>query len=180
MGTSARTMREHLDRITGALQRVSESNWSPAIEDPANDFEVSVNDWREQQALIADIKKLLRPLEEDERAARDAIAASLRTYFGAELKEGVNTYSLSNGRKLKMGHKIDRKIDESMVDVARDAYRKALEDPANWGPEKSFDELLRIKYELAVAPFKKLSTAAATAVSRMIVAKPAAPTLEVD
>ena len=104
---------------------------------------------------------------------RDGIATSLNAYFADKLKEGVNNYALSNGRKLKYTYAVDRKIDSGHVQVARDAY--ALTDAT-----APFDDLLRVKYELAKTPWKKLDGEAALAASRMITSKPAAPVLVVD
>lgn len=164
---------DHLSRIIDALSWYQQGNRQPAIPEPTDDFERFVNSWEEMKALQDEIKALLKPLDADERKARDAIAESLRGFFGDKLKEGVNNYELSNLRKLKFTHKVDRKIEPSLIPVARAAYEKTK-------PDQSFDDLLRVKYELAAAPFKKLQGEAATAVSRMLVTNVAAPTLEVD
>lgn len=169
-------MTDHLTRIRDALDRYSQSNRIPAIEEPANDFEVAVNEWDELDQLQKEIKKLLKALSEDEAAKRKGLAESLSAYFATDLKEGVNSYALSSGQKLKLTHKITRTVEPSMIEVARKAY-EAVAGGAGTTP---FDDLLRVKYELQVTPFRKLDPEATNAVSRMIVAKPATPMLEVD
>ena len=169
-------MTDHLSRIRDALDRYSQSNRAPAVEEPQNDFEVAVNDWADNKELVDEIKKLLKPLEAEERRQRESIAVSLASYFGADHKEGVNTYELSNGRNLKYTRKVSRSVEVSMIPAAREAYNAI----AGGAGTTAFDDLLRTKYELQVTPFRKLGPEEANAVSRMIVSKPAAPTLEVD
>lgn len=168
--------KEHLERIMEALDRERMQNNTQVIEEPANDFERAVNDWEEQQALHTVLKDLLKPLAEDEREARNGIADSLRAFFGDDLKEGMNTYKLSNQRKLKFSHKIERKIDTPSVVAARAEYEKADDAPAG----QTFDDILRVKYELSATPFKKVSGNAALALSRMIVSKVQSPEIKVD
>jgi DNA-binding ferritin-like protein (Dps family) len=159
-----------------ALTSYGLQNHRPAIDEPANEFEQGVNDHNELQKYIAEVKQLLKTAEVEEREKRDAIAASLTTFFGADLKEGMNTYVLSNKRKLKFKNGIDRKIDESQVEVARAAYEAATDKT-----DVTFDSLLRAKYELAAAPFKKVTGAeSALAISRMLVVKSSTPSIEVD
>lgn len=167
---------DHLSRIIQGLQLFQQQNRSPVVEEPAQAFEKAVNDWHSMQQLVQEVKKLLKPLEAEERKARDGIAESLATFYGADLKEGVNNYELSNLRVLKYTHKVDRKIDNGLVAVAREAYTQADDKP-----ELPFDDLLRVKYELAATPYKKVTGPnAKLAVSRMITSKPAAPTLTVE
>lgn len=166
-------MTDHLTRIRDALDRYSLVNRQPAVDEPANDFEKAVNDWDEAFDLLQKLKSMLKPLEASERQMRDGIADSLKAHLKDNLKEGVNSYELSNGRVLKLNHKVNRTVVASMIPAAREAYKEA-------GGDKSFDDLLRVKYELQIAPWRKLDNETQTAVSRMIVSKLAAPTLEVD
>jgi hypothetical protein len=174
----SQTAREHIHRIGNALERYSLMNHRPAVDEPANDFERHVNQWYEKQQLIAEIKKLLKPLDLEERKDRVGTGQSIATFLGDKLKEGVNKYELSNLRVLKYTHKVDRKIDPTMVNVARAEFVKAGDIPQGL----TFDDLLRTKYELAATPYKKLDKngAAAIAFSRCMTTKFAAPTLEVD
>lgn len=164
-----------LTRIADGLQRYSLMNHRPAIDEPANPFEEAVNNHAAVQELMAEVKSLLKPLETKEREMRDGIAASLVAHFGDELKEGVNTYVLSNSRKLKYKHGVTRSIDQPSVDLARAQYVENAEPT-----DPTFDELLRPKYELVKAKWNKLSAAAGLAFSRCLTSKTAAPTLEVD
>lgn len=168
--------RAHLERILNSLDRERQVNHRLAVDEPANDFENTVNEWHELSTLLAHMKSLIKPLEAEERKFRDAISDSLRAFYAAELKEGMNNYELSNGRKLKFGHKVDRKVETSMVGVAREEYAKA---PVEGVP---FDAIIRVKYELEARQYKKTLTspAALAALGRMITTKFAAPTLEVD
>lgn len=170
------TADEHLATILEALHEYQRKNKRPAVDETANDFEVVVNHHYQLATLLAEIKQAIKPLETSERTVRDGIAASLITFFGSKLKDGVNDYLLSNLRKLKFTHKVERKIESSMVAVARAKFEQATDKVG------AFDDLLRIKHELDAKAWKKLVTGgeAFTAVSEMIVAKPAAPVLEVD
>jgi hypothetical protein len=167
---------EHLDRIIADLQKYKKSNKRLAVDEVANDFESVVNAHDQLAALVAEVTSSLKPLQAEERIARDGIAASLITFFGGKLKEGVNDYVLSNLRKLKFTYKVERKIEDSMLSVARAKFDAATDKVG------TFDDLLRVKYELDVKSWKKLLSGgeAHKAVSEMLVAKPSAPTIEVD
>jgi len=167
-------MTDHITRIAKGLDDYQLLNRQPAVEEPANEFEKSVNALAELQNLRAKIASLTKALDVDEKRLREGVAASLTAYFAANLKEGTNNYELSNGRFVKFGHKVDRKIDESMLTVARADYAAAT------GVDKPFDDLLRVKYELAAAPYKLLTAAQRHAVSRMMTTKNASPTVVID
>jgi len=170
-------MDDRVSRLLSALEMYGLANHRQAVEEPADDFERAVNDHNDLQAFIAEVKDLLKPHETEERTKRDALTVSLNSYFGSKLKEGVNTYTLSNGRKLKYTYKVDRKVDNAQVAVARAAFDESADKPAGM----VFDDMLRVKYELADAPYKKVTgEAAKLAVSRMLVTKAAASTLTVD
>lgn len=170
---------EHLSRLIKALTEYRDSNRRPAIDEPGNDFEKVVNDHYQLDMLMAEVKKAMKPLETDERKIRDGIAASLNAYYRADgrtLNEGVNNYELTNGRKLKYTYAVERKIEPSMIAVARAKFEAAGDKLG------TFDDVLRVKYELEAKPWKKLINGgeAFLACSEMIVAKDKAPTLEVD
>lgn len=166
-------MLEQLNRIVDALQNYAQQNHQPAVEEPANDFERFVNEWYDLQQLHEKIKDLIKPLAAAERKGRDGISESLVAFFGDGLKEGVNNYEMSNDRKLKYNHSIGREVDTAQIAVAREAYAKA-------GGTVAFDDLLRVKYELDKRSYNKLGAKELKAVSRMLVTKPKAATLEVD
>ena len=149
-------------------------------------FEEYVQDWDgtkvkianlvdQKKRLTSDIDAEIVKLAATEMTMRKAIANNVVTSLGDNLKEGVNKWSMSNGRSLKLTHKIDRTIDESQIAMAREEYAKV-----NDSDGVTFDQLLRIKYELAVAEFRKIedNAGASLAVSRMLVSSTPAPVLE--
>lgn len=135
-------------------------------------FEAYVAEWASLVSQIEETKKSLKPLEVRELEMRKSIAAAVGEALGDRLKEGVNNFPVGD-RVLKLGYRVDRKIDTDAIGEARDAYN-ALNDRT-----VEFDALLRVKHELAKREFDKLTESQAKAVSRMIVSKPAAPTLEI-
>lgn len=173
------TYDQHLTRVINELTLLRDSNRRPAIDEPANDFERSVNEHYDLVRIQDTIKEATKPLNTDERKLRDGLADSLRTFFGPKLKEGVNNYDLSNGRKLKLEHKVERKVDEAAVVDARRAYEQAGQEEQL---TTDFDSMLRVKHELDKRSFNKLvaGSKAATAFARCIVTKFAAPGIKVD
>lgn len=166
---------EHLRRIHSALDMLVALNRHPqAVDEPTNDFETAVNEWFALQRLQEEIKSLMKPVDQEERTKRDALAASLRAFYGENLKEGVNNYELSNHRVLKFENKVKREIDASALENAKDEYEKA---PT---PGVLFTDLLRVKYELEKRPYNKLGPASTKAVSHMITSKLEAPTLRIE
>lgn len=170
---------DHMDRIISGMAQYRKENHRPAIDEPANDFEKSVNQLHDLQSLQAEIKNFTKMLNDDERQLRDGIAESLRKFFGDDLKEGMNYYPLSNRRKLKFENKIDRKVDMPSVEAAKNAFLEATKEESS---TVTFDDVFRVKLELDKQNWKKLLAGSklATAVSRCVVAKPAAPTIKVD
>ncbi|TQE99528.1 MAG: hypothetical protein FKY71_08090 [Spiribacter salinus] len=168
---------KHLDRMTEALERERMSNVRPAVDEASNAFEKAVNNWHALQELHEELKRLIKPLAEAEREQRNAIAESLTRYFGDELKEGVNTYKLSNGRKLKLTFNRKREIDQPSIARAREMYTAAAT-----ADSPVFDDILRVKYELSKSHYNKLpeGSGAQKAVQAMLVTKPAASELGVD
>ena len=128
----------------------------------------------QKAALTKDIDAELKTLAETEMAMRKAIAESVRTALGDSLKEGVNRFDMADGRRLKFTYAVTRAIDESQIAVAKDAYAKVNDAPV------TFDQLLRVKYELEKKEWNKLGAGGKLAVSAMVTAKPAAPTLEIE
>lgn len=126
------------------------------------DFLEYVKDW-EQVAAAA------KALKDYEMKMRKAIAS---TGFPAPA-EGTNTLDLADGRTLVLTHKIDRKIDETQIALARSEYALINDRPVE------FDDLLKVKHELVISAFRKvdLETPAGLTVSRMLIAKAGSPTL---
>lgn len=165
-------------RIMAALERYTLINHVPAVPEPTNDFERTINVYHDTKSLLAEIKSLIKPLEAIERQQRDGIAESLRQHFGDSLKEGTNNYVLSNQRKVKFGNSIDRKVEVGEMANARKLFEEAEDKPAGI----TFDELFRPTYEVAKAKYSKVlnGSTAFLAISRCLVTKNAAPSIEVD
>lgn len=168
---------DHVMRINTALAHYTETNHRPAVDEPANDFEVAVNELHEMQTLLQAMKAIMKPLEADEKEMRQAMADSLIAHFGEGLKEGMNDYELSNRRKLKFKHGVSRSIDAGMIAGARKAYSETGEPTP-----VAFDDLLRPKYDLDKTQWKKLlkGSAAFNAFAQCMTAKPSSPSIEVD
>lgn len=128
----------------------------------------------QKQELTKTIDAELKTLAENEMAMRKAIAESVKTALGEKLKEGVNRFPMADGRKLKFTYNLDRKIDEAQIAVAREEYSKVNDAPV------TFDELLRVKYELAKTEWNKLGAGGKAALSAMITTKPSAPTMDIE
>lgn len=135
-------------------------------------FEQYVDEWDNLCNEIAKIKPKLKILADKEMAMRKAIEASLVLALGDQLKEGGNNFPLANGRTLKYTHGIDRKVLEPEIKNARDEFAKLNDVPC------TFDQLLRVKYELDKRNYDKLSDAAKKVVSRALETKFKAPILE--
>lgn len=136
-------------------------------------FEQYVDAWDAKAKEIAKLKAKLKPLEAAEMQMRKAIEVSLKAAIGDELKEGVNDFTMVDGRTIKYTYSVERKISDAEVKNAREAYDKQNDKPV------VFDQLLRVKYELDKKNWDTLSGPAKVAVSCMITAKPKAPTLEI-
>ena len=120
------------------------------------------------------MKKELKRKTDAQMVMRRELTRTIKDAMGDAFKEGVNKFSLADGRVVKVDYKIDRKIEESMVLTARQEYARLNDTPCD------FDDLIRVKYELNIAPFRKLENAALLAISQMVVAKEAAPTVTVE
>lgn len=122
------------------------------------------------------IKDLAKALSETEMMMRKALFAAT---FPAH-KEGANTFVLEDGRKLTATHKINRTIDETLIQPTRAEYELLNDRPV------AFDDLLKVKHELVTSAFRKIQPAqdeapspAYTIISKMITAKPGSPSMEV-
>ena len=138
-----------------------------------SDFIDYVNKWDATKARMEELEKQLKPLNAKELEMRKAIATSIKGAM--QTKEGVNKYTLPDGRVLKLTLKIDRKIEEAAIAATRELFEQQNDTGG-----VTFDALLRVKYELSKRDFDKLPKAAAKVASRMVVSKEAAPTLVFD
>ena len=102
--------------------------------------------------------------------AREAIlrAKIVKTFF-ATPKEGTNYHELGKGYKLKLVHKIDRKIDAPL-------YTNLL--PQFKEHEIDTDQLAETQLSLKVAFYKNLTDEQKQVVDQCITSKPGSPTLE--
>jgi hypothetical protein len=139
-----------------------------------NEFEKYVAEWDSLVGQIEQIKKQLKPLTDKEMEMRKSIHSSVCAALGDNLKEGTNTYTMPSGRKLKIVNNFKREIEVSMIPTAREAFSK-LNDTS-----VSFDQLLRVKYELEKRAWSSLSDAAKRAVSTMISTRPDTPQISLD
>lgn len=118
------------------------------------------------------LKGIVKDLTQIETTMRKALFA---TTF-PDPKEGANVFELPDGRKLVATYKINRTIDEKLVQATRAEYELLHDRPI------PFDELLKVKHELVISAYRKLgeaSGAASNVISKMITAKPGAPSMEV-
>lgn len=132
------------------------------LDKPATTFESYVDQWLKLADALDEIKT-------QELLMRKAIAASA---FPAP-KEGTNNFVMADGRKLKLQHKISRSLEEAMIPQVRAEYELLNHRPV------VFDELLKVKYDLAIVEYRKLDDAALVIVSKMVTSKAGAPGLEV-
>lgn len=148
-------------------------------------FEQYVDEWdglREKAAklvaqktkLTKDIDRQLKEIAETELVMRKAIAESIKAALGDNVKEGVNRFDMVDGRTIKFTNAITRTVETAEIANARKNFSLLNDVPVE------FDKLLRVKYELEKKEWNKLGDAAKKAISNMITAKPAAPTMEIE
>lgn len=137
-------------------------------------FEEYVDEWDATCAQIAAITKQLKPLKDKEMVMRRALEQSVREHLGADWREGVNKLTLADGRVLKVTHSVKRTVEAGELPAARELYARLNDAPV------SFDDLLRVKYELDKRNFDKLEGEAAKVFSRVLVAKDEAPKVELS
>lgn len=88
-------------------------------------------------------------------------------------KEGVNKYTLPDGRMVKATHKLYRKLDEA----AYPSIREALINTFEYDPE---DQIIKRKPEIATGPYKKLPDEIRAVLDDAIIAKAGTPTIELS
>jgi hypothetical protein len=122
-------------------------------------------EWYKAVNLANDAKSVI----ENEQALRKEVAA----LFFPTPDEGANTYELTQGYKLKLTHKIDRKLDEAALDAVKLQLREMNVNP---------DALVEMKPSLVLKAYKGLAQVNPEAIKvfdQALTIKPASPTLEV-
>jgi len=132
-----------------------------------------VDDWDALVAKIEVLKTEMKPLAAKEMEMRKAIVESVDT--AQKIKEGANKFLLADMRKLKIVQKINRTIDVPAIEATRALFAEQKDTGG-----VTFDELLRVKYELEKREFDKLPEGAALIASRIVITKSAAPELGFD
>jgi len=148
-------MSEHINTETGEIT-------NPVTE---ADKAAKLAEWHNavQEALKA------KSIIEAEQALRKEVAEM----FFPEPEEGTNTYELQAGYKLKLTHKIDRKVDIATLEAVKLQLREIGINP---------DPLIEMKPNLVVKAYKGLRQVngdAAKIFEQALTIKPASPTLEV-
>lgn len=129
----------------------------------AQTFEEYVDEWA---ALDRQAKKLTA----DAMAMRKAIATSVAAaQEGGVLKEGANTVTMADGRKITVTHKINRSLSPDEFGPARASFNAINDRPCD------FDDLLKVKYDLVVSQYRKLEGPALAVFSDVMTAKDGAP-----
>jgi hypothetical protein len=106
---------------------------------------------------------------ENEQALRKEVAS----LFFLDPQEGTNTYDLPAGYKLKLTHKIDRKVDEAALEAVKVQLKEI---------NISIDTLIKYEPKLETKTYKGLkqvNAEAAKVFEQALIVKPASPTLEV-
>lgn len=135
---------------------MTEHNFVATDVDKATDQDILA--WTEAKVVLAKAK------------ARESIlrAKIVKTFF-ATPKEGTNYHELGNNYKLKLVHKIDRKIDTPLYTNLLGRFKEL---------EIDTDQLAETSLSLKVAFYKKLTDAQKLVVDQCITSKPGSPTLE--
>lgn len=112
------------------------------------------------------LTKELERIKERELQLRNKIAAA---YFAIP-NEGVNNYPLSDGWVLKMNYKINRTVDKASLEQFVQKLREE---------HIPVDDLIKLKPELAVTEYKKLTEDQRKLFDNVLVIKAGTPSLEV-
>lgn len=125
---------------------------------------IKLQEWTAVLQEVAGAKLVI----EKEQALRKEVAK----LFFVEPAEGTNTEDLEGGWKLKLTHKIDRKVDEASLFAVKEELRKLNINP---------DALVRFKPELDTKAYKALKLVnedAAKVFEQALLIKEASPALE--
>jgi hypothetical protein len=149
-------MSEHIDTETGEITTDPVTNIDKAAK--LAEWYMAV-----QEALAA------KAIIEKEQAIRKEVAEM----FFPDPTEGTNTLELAEGYKLKLTHKIDRKIDIATLEAVKVQLREMGVNP---------DPLVEMKPSLVVKAYKGLwqvNKDAAKVFEQALTIKPASPILEI-
>lgn len=122
------------------------------------DYFETVQRWHELKATI-------QHLQAEERALREGLFSG--TFPNPE--EGVNKYTLPDGSVLKGTYKLNRTLDD---DKLKELVKEGLL------PKKVYRAIRRVKVELNLAEYRKLSDKHAKICAEAITVKPGLPSLE--
>lgn len=120
---------------------------------PEMTYEQTLERWQEVQAAV-------KRLQDEERTLREGL-------FNGTFKnptEGVNKQELPDGRILKGTYKLYRNVDQKAV--------------VNL-PEDLRERVIKIKYDLQLSTYRKLSSEERKQVDGIITVKPGMPGLEI-
>lgn len=152
-------MLQYTDRETGAVRTFSnETEFEAHKKQVLANWYVAAREAQEAKTVI-----------EKEQSLRKEVAA----LFFLDPKEGVNTLELTEGYKLKLTYKIDRKVDEAALDGVKQQLRDLQVNP---------DPLIVMKPSLDTKVYKGLVLAnpeAAKVFEQALTIKPASSTLEI-
>lgn len=118
---------------------------------------------------------------QDELARLKANEALLRSrifrHYFTDPKEGVNNVELNDGTGavIKGEYKINRSIDVGQME----ALKAAQQAESYNGPKVNFDVLIKLKPELSITEYKKLTAEERLFVDQALIIKPGAPGLEI-
>lgn len=132
---------------------------TPALGPVVEVTQEHLNKW--YQKVVA-----LQKLKEEELALRLFIAKGKFP----EPKEGTNKTPLTDGYYLEMQHTITRKILEDVYTTALPALRKSA---------LPIDSLVKVKHEISVTEYRKLSDEGRAMIDACMEVKPGSPQLKI-
>lgn len=132
---------------------------------PANDdvTEKDLADWFVAQRELAAAKS-------KEALLRSRCFRGFFTNCLTEVKEGVNSYDLSDGSILKGTRVVNRTVLKELIDAHKETFEKA---------NIKIDDLIRWKPELKVGDYKKLTAEEQKIVDQILEIKDGSPSMEI-
>lgn len=112
------------------------------------------------------LNQQIKDLKEKENALRLQI-------YGAcfeNPKEGINNFALPAGYVLKFTGKVNRTVDASVLPLVREELENL---------KVNMDDIIKLKPELAVGAYKKLSPEAKLVMDKAVTSKPGTPSYEI-
>lgn len=140
-----------------SAQQLAENSLIAFSQVPATTFEDQLARWE----LTVKMQRVWAQQEKELRLA----------LFGGAVpnpKEGTNNVTLADGRICKFTHKMNRKVDGESAIVALQSL--GVND---------VEQYIKVKYELAVGPYKKAEGQVRAALDTHVTTTPGLPTLEV-